>query len=380
VGWRYTFGGLVVLAAIVYALSGKLGPAPKNPDVSIDWFGIVLAATAILLISVGANGLTEWGPLLAQPSAPFSVLDMSPAPIMILVGVFVFEAFLAWSRRRTRLNRTPLVALEVVDSAAERASVFSLFAIGAIGSALTFLIPLYIQVVQGGSGLDTAAAVIPFSLASFAAAVLVVALYRRASPRLIARCAFLVASVALVFLAAVIRNDWGTGMVINGMILAGIAEGVLVALLFNVLVSASPPELAGDVGSLRGCTNNLAAAVGTAVAAALVVSVLGATVHRNLVHDATIPDELKAEFNLDEIPFVSNDRLLAVLANMAATPEQVTEAVRINTEARLVALKITLFALAGVALLAFFPAGGLPGGERAAAPRGGAASGSTGGP
>ena len=43
-----------------------------------------------------------------------------------------------------------------------------------------------------------------------------------------------------------------------------------------------------------------------------------------------------------------------------ATPEQVEEAVRVNTEARLRALKIGLLIMAGVALLAIFPAGRLP--------------------
>ena len=38
-----------------------------------------------------------------------------------------------------------------------------------------------------------------------------------------------------------------------------------------------------------------------------------------------------------------------------------TEAVRLNTDARLVALKVSIFALAGLALLAYFPAGALPG-------------------
>ena len=56
-----------------------------------------------------------------------------------------------------------------------------------------------------------------------------------------------------------------------GLVLFGIGQGSLVTLLFNVLVTASPKELAGDVGSLRGTTNNLAAAVGTAVAGALLV-------------------------------------------------------------------------------------------------------------
>src|SRR5690606_28849484 len=116
------------------------------------------------------------------PAAPFSVLDMSPAPMMIIAGLFLLEAFVSWSRRRTSRGQTPLIALDVVDTRAERSAVFSLFTIGAIGSGLTFLIPLYIQVVQGGTGLDTAAAVIPFSLASFTSAVLVIGLYRFASP------------------------------------------------------------------------------------------------------------------------------------------------------------------------------------------------------
>lgn len=68
------------------------------------------------------------------------------------------------------------------------------------------------------------------------------------------------------------------------------------------------------------------------------------------------------------MPFVSNDRLLAALATTAATDEQTNEAVRINTEARLVALKISFFALSGLALLAFFPSGALPGHTRANVP------------
>ena len=45
-----------------------------------------------------------------------------------------------------------------------------------------------------------------------------------------------------------------------GLITFGIGQGALVTLLFNVLVTAAPKELAGDVGSLRGTTQNLAAA------------------------------------------------------------------------------------------------------------------------
>jgi MFS family permease len=361
IGWRFTFGLLALLAAGIYKFGAKLSPVKSKGRTNVDWIGAGLVASAIFLISIGCNNLTGWGVLLARPKAPFSVLDMSPAPIMIVCGVFLFQGFLVWSRKRQAAGKVPLISLEVLGTSQERAALFSLFAIGAITAAIAFLVPLYIQVVQGGSSLQTAVALIPLSVASVVAALLVVRLYKRVSPRRIARSAFLLAAIGVALLAAVIRNDWSNGMVIVSMIIIGIGEGALVALLFNVLISASPKEKAGDVGSLRGTANNLANAVGTAVASALIVSVLSSSVHRELTQSELLPGDLKKEINLDNVSFVSNDQLRGTLERTTATPEQVAEAVRLNTGARLLALKVSIFTLAGLALLAYFPAGALPG-------------------
>ena len=360
IGWRFTFVLLAILAAVIYKLSDRFRSLPSSSRVSIDALGVVLVAGAVFLISIGADNLTHWGTLLAGPTAPFKILGMSPAPMMIVSGIFLLQGFFVWTKRRRESGETPLIALEVLDSSQERAAVFSLFVIGALSSAVTFLIPLYLQIVQGRSGLQTAVAVIPFSLASFAAAILVIGLYDRLTPQRIARYAFLLVTAGLVLLGMVLHNEWSNGMVIVGMAMAGTGEGALVTLLFNVLVTSSPRELAGDVGSLRGTTNNLAAGVGTALAGALIVGVLGTTVHRELVHNPVIPNELKLEMNLDRVPFITNGQLRDRLAETGATPEQVAEAVRINTDGRLLALKVSFITLAGLALLAFFPAGGLP--------------------
>ena len=64
--------------------------------------------------------------------------------------------------------------------------------------------------------------------------------------------------------------------------------------------------------------------------------------------------------HLDNITFISNDRLQTVLAGTTATESQAAEAVRVNTEARLRALKIGLLIFAGLALLTIIPAGKLP--------------------
>jgi hypothetical protein len=163
-----------------------------------------------------------------------------------------------------------------------------------------------------------------------------------------------------VWLAVVVRNDWSEVPVLFGLVLFGIGQGSLVTLLFNVLVTASPKELAGDVGSLRGTTQNLAAAVGTAVAGALLVGLLSTIVLAKIAENPLLPKEIQAQVDLDNITFVSNDRLQSVMENTTATPQQVQEAVRVNTEARLRALKIGLLIMAGLALLAVIPAGQLP--------------------
>ena len=73
-----------------------------------------------------------------------------------------------------------------------------------------------------------------------------------------------------------------------------------------------------------------------------------------------LPPEVQSEVDLDNITFVNNDRLQSVMERTTATPEQITEAVRINTEARLRALKIGFLVMAGLALIATIPAGRLP--------------------
>src|SRR5215470_4204783 len=278
IGWRPVFGILIAVSAIVFLLSFKLKADEARPDVTIDMVGVVLAAAAIVFTVFGFNNLNRWGLALATPNAPFDLLGMSPAPILIVIGIVLGQGFLMWTRKRQQTGKTPLLSLEVIDSAEERAAVYAMFAVVALEAALNYSVPLYIQIIQGRKPIATAIAMMPFNLTVFFAAMLIVHLYDRMTPRQIGRSGFTLCTVALLWLAFVMRNDWEEVPVLFGLILFGIGQGALVTLLFNVLVTASPRELAGDVGSLRGTTQNLAAAVGTAVAGALMVGLLSAIV------------------------------------------------------------------------------------------------------
>jgi predicted MFS family arabinose efflux permease len=360
IGWRPVFGILIAASAIVFLLSFRLRSTPGREDVGIDMAGVVLAAGSIILISFGFNNLNQWGAGLASANAPFNLLGLSPAPVFIVLGIVLGQAFLMWTHRRQAAGGTPLLALEVIDSPQERAAVYTLFSVVALEAALNFSVPLYIQIVQGRTPIATAVAMMPFNLTVFFTAMLIVRFYDRLTPRQIGRYGFMLCALALIWLAFVMRNDWSELPVLLGLVLFGIGQGSLVTLLFNVLVTASPKELAGDVGSLRGTTQNLAAAVGTALAGALLVGLLSAAVLSRIAENPQLPPEIQSQVNLDNLTFVSNDRLMSLMENTTATPEQKEEAVRVNTEARLRALKIGLLIMAGLALLTIIPTGRLP--------------------
>jgi hypothetical protein len=167
-------------------------------------------STAVTLISLGFNNLDDWGLLLAKGAAPFSVLGLSPALVMIVGGIVGAQLFIAWTQSRQAAGQTPLL------------------------------------------------------------------------------------------LAVVTRNDWS-----------------------NVYLSAN--------------------------------------IQRALVDHPTIPPRLISKVDLDNVTFVSNDRLLEMMSRTTATPGQVEAALQINAESRLRALKLTFLLLTGLGLLAFVPAGRLPG-------------------
>jgi MFS family permease len=333
--WRFTFGVLVVLAAGVFLLSERLRPAAgRSVGARIDVVGLALAATAIFLIGSGCTNLTYWGVLRAAPQAPFNVFNLSPAPLAMVGGLIFIKIFLLWSHRYQAVGGSPLIALETFSTLHGRSALFSMFMIGVLSSAITFVLPLYIEIVQGRSSLYAAAAVVPFAAASFGGGLFVVRARNRTRQSRLARLAFMAVACGLALLAVTIHNDWSDLLVIAALIIAGAGEGALATLLFYLLVKDRGETAEENVAPLCGTTSYLAFGVGTALASALVIGVLGTTIQRQLLENPLIPPELKLQVNLENVSFISNDELRSRLSRVSAKPAQVTEAVRINTEAQ----------------------------------------------
>lgn len=355
--WRITFLLLLFLAASVYFCSLYLRPdrgsLPRTRITSLEMAGLAAVGLAMLLIGLGSDNLTNWGVLKARPGAPFSPLNLSPALLGLLFGVVLIKLVLVWMGKRPIGGC--LRVMQLLNSPMQRSMLFSIFTIAAVSSGVTFLIPLYIEIVQGRSSLATAYALVPFTLASFIGALCVSRFRAPIAMRNATRYAFLAVGTGLVLLGAIVRNDWSDASVVLSLAAIGLGEGALATLLFKTLAAVAPTEISEDVELLCSATSHFAAAVGAAIAGALVIGVLSLNVNRHLARDPVIGTELRAHLDLNRVAFISNDRLQQVLEQSPLTPEHIANAVQINTDARLLALKLSFFGLAGLTFLGFLP-------------------------
>ncbi|WP_404431008.1 MFS transporter [Microbacterium lacus] len=361
IGWRWSFALMVALGVVNLLLSFGVKKVPAQPNLKIDWTGAFLAATAIILLSFGFSGLNAWGVWQATSQAPFDILGISPAPILIILGLVLGQIFFVWIGKRQREHKSRIFDLRVLATSTELAITACMAIMLFVGTAANFLIPLYMQVVQGLSGIQTSFSIIPYTISIFLASTFVAYLYKVAPPRIIGSVGFVVVASALTLIAFTIRGDWGQFFIVAGLILLGLGQGSIVALVFNTLLSSAPKELAGDVGAWRGLVHNLSGSVGIAVASAFAVGILASTLATSAVQHPEISPELISEVNINEADFLTNSQLEQVLAGTSASEAEVAAAIEINEDARLRALQISLLGLAGLALLAIVPATRMPG-------------------
>jgi MFS family permease len=360
VGWRWSFVLLSCIGIANLLLISKLAHIEPHPEVVIDWQGAALSSVGIILVSAAFSFLNSWGFFEASNQAPFDIAGLSPVPFLLIVGVVLIHAFFRSTRKRMDEGLPVLFSLDVLRSSTERSIVACMALMLFIGTATSFLLPLYMQVVQGLGGFETSLSLMPYTLSIFVANTQVSRLYDKFSPALITRVSFVIVFLALTLLAFTIRNDWSQVSVVVGLVTLGLAQGCIVALVFNKLLMSNPKELAGDVGAFRGLTHNISGSVGIAVGTALVVSMLGVIVARDALSSPAFSDELTEQVNFDNTEFITSDRLGAILVDKGATPDEVTAALDIYEEGRLRALRTTLMFLAALSLLALVPAGKMP--------------------
>ncbi len=365
--WRLVFAGEVVLVLFILFMLRTMADAPREGRApQLDWVGSVLSASGLALIVVGALQSGTWG--WVQPrNAPVEPLGYSPTLFVISFGGIVLWGFARWQRHREQTGRDPLVRLDRLRIPTLRSGLVMFLAQNTILLGIFFIMPLYLQIVQGYDAFETGLRMLPVSVTMFVTALAGPKLAGRAGPRRVVRAGLAVIVLSCAGLLSVLDPEIDTPAFLWVMAALGVGMGLIVSQLGNVVQSSVDEEGRSEAGGLQNTALQLGAALGTALIGAIVIGGLANSVISKVEANPALSESTQAQVGTSleaGISFVSIDQVQAGVDAAGIPPAEGDALVQAYSEAQLEALKAGVLLAGGIALLSFLGTTHLPGPER----------------
>ncbi|MGH2636894.1 MAG: MFS transporter [Actinomycetota bacterium] len=326
--WRVGFLLEAVIIAVVLSGIKLVRDAPYAGDRRVDVGGAVL--------SVLAMGGTVLGILVWQEGG-------EAVGALLAVGAVALASLVWWLRRRKRQAKPTLI-----DPALFESKVFRLGISGqmlqqiALGGSMIVL-PIYLQMVLEYNAMLAGLSIAPLSLSMFGLALLAGRRAGRRRPSSIIRMGFLLLTTGMVVLLPVVpRADSGWYLLIP-LVIAGSGLGLLVSQLNNYTLAPISEERVSEAAGVNSAAGSFGLSFGLAFAGAIMLATLSIT-FTNMAQSSTVlppaDQQIVADALEDDAQVLTNTQLEGLLAEQ---PEEVQdEIIRINTDARPIALQVAL--------------------------------------
>jgi MFS family permease len=271
---------------------------------------------------------------------------------LLAVGAVGLGGLVYWLLRRKRLDKATLLDPDLFQSKA--------FRFGATGQMLQqialggtmIVLPIYLQMVLGYNAMQAGLSIAPLSLTMFAVAILAGKRAGARRPASLILWGFLLLIVGLLVLVPIVpRADSGWWLLVP-LVIAGSGLGLLVSQLNNYTLSPISDERVSEAASVNSASGSFGLSLGLAFAGGIMLASLS-TIFIGLSNASTVlppDDKQQVATVLENDAQVMSDAQLQ--EQIAGQPEDIqNEIIRINTEARPLALQIALAVplLAGLA-------------------------------
>jgi len=326
--WRIAFLLEVVIIAIVLSGIKLVRDAPYTGPREIDPVGAVLSVLGMGGVVLGILVWQEGGESVAA---------------LIAVGAVALGSLMYWLVRRKREAKPTLI-----DPDLFRSKVFRLGISGqmlqqiALGGAMIAL-PIYLQMVLEYNAMQAGLSLAPLSLSMFGMALLA---GKKAGTRRPSRIILLGFALLLIGMVAIIpivpRATSGWYLVIP-LIVAGSGLGLLVSQLNNYTLSPISEERVSEAAGVNSAAGSFGLSFGLAFAGAIMLATLSITFTDKAQASTVLPPADKQHVSQaleDDAEVMTNTQLER---QVAGQPEAIQdEIIRINTDARHLALQVAL--------------------------------------
>jgi EmrB/QacA subfamily drug resistance transporter len=335
--WRVGFLLEVVIIAIVLSGIGLVKDVPYTGKRGIDLVGAALSV-------VGMGGIVL-GILVWQEGGERVLAIMA-------LGAISLAALGWWLLRRKRGGQLTLLDPDLFRSIHFRIGITQqMLQQIALGGAMIAL-PIFLQMVLEYNALQAGLSLAPLSLSMFAVAILAGRRGGRQRPAVIVRAGFGLLLIGMVALLPLVpRVDSGWWLVVP-LAIAGSGLGLLVSQLNNFTLAPISEEGISEAAGVNSAAGSFGLSFGLAMAGGLMLAALSLS-FTNMAEQSTVltpteQQEVAAALE-EDAQVMSTTQLEAMLA--VHPDETADEIVRINTEARPIALQVALLVPTLAALL-----------------------------
>jgi Na+/melibiose symporter-like transporter len=282
---------------------------------------------------------------------------------MILGGGVALALFLLWENRRVERGEGALIDPGMLRNLQLRNGVLSFLFMFMVQAGMFFAVPLFLSVALGLSAIETGVRLLPLSLSLLLFAAGIPKLWPSVSPQRVARLGFVSLFAGLVLLVALLDVGAGPEVITWPLLLAGAGLGALASQLGSVTVSSVPDEQSGEVGGLQNTGTQLGAAIGTALAGAVLISALTASFFTGIQENPAVPESVAAQAEVElagGVEFVSDEYLEGALSDADVPASTADAIVETNEQSRIDGLRVAMSLLAVLSLIALVFTRGIP--------------------
>jgi EmrB/QacA subfamily drug resistance transporter len=363
VTWRASFISEVIVVIVVLILSRNLG---KQPEVEnkpkLDILGAVLSALGLVFIVIGFLQASIYGWVTARIPVHIGstvLIDkggISPVIPFVCVGIVILIGFVFWEIHCKRVNKQPLIDLGLLKSRAVSLGLLTVMAMMFMQAGLLFVTPVFLQMALGLSPIMAGLTILPMTIFLIVFSQLTAKLTSRFSPRTLIRLGMLLMPIGIIVIWLMLSDKPSAIEMVPGFIIIGIGIGFANAPLLNVVQSSAPSEKQGEISGLNRAISNLGGSLGTAVAGAVLITVLISSFSGLIMSNHVIPqpEKERIEAALDkDARTVSNTEADKYLAEKAYQTDIKNALFDINQSARNKALLYALLAVGIIGIIGF---------------------------
>jgi MFS family permease len=256
--WRaaFVFQAMIIVIIVILARS-VIDPLPADPTRPFDTVGAILSAAGLVVLVGG---------ILAADT------NLALMAVLLVMGALILGGFFAWIRSRERAGKEALLSTGLFHNRTSNLALVTQNAQWLLLMGTSFVVSAYLQVVRHYNAIQTGviftAATVGLLLSSLAAGRLA----KRFSQRTLILAGFVTTIAGILVLLALARGHPGAWYFAPGLFLIGVGLGVMLTPSVNVVQSAFPEQLQGEISGLSRSVSNLGSSFGTAVAGTILVS------------------------------------------------------------------------------------------------------------